>query len=118
MKKSIFKLITLMLLLSILYACNTTQSKIDSVITKIEKAEGDMDKISTDDWKSLEIAIKNLYDDFQKNKENYSDEQRKEIAKIRGRYIALQIKKGVNEIIDIGGDLKTELESIFNNIIN
>ena len=116
MKKSISKLITLLLLLSIFYACNMTQSRIDSVKSKIENAEENFEKLSSDEWKSLDSSIKNLRDDFKKNKDDYSDEQRKEIAEIKGRYTALQIKKGTKDFINSVIDFGTEIENIYNGL--
>jgi hypothetical protein len=111
-KLTVFLLFCVLLLSS----CNSKQSKIDSISRKIELAESNLDDFNEKKLKSLENDMQVLRDDFVKNKESYSPEQRKEIAKLKGRFTALQIKKGINDfkkgILDFGNEIEGMIEGM------
>ncbi len=96
-------------------SCTTNQSRIDSVAAKIEIAESDLQELSDEDWKELVEEMKELRNDYVENKESYSSEQRKEIGRLKGRFTALQLKKGVNDIknsvLDFGSEIEGLIES-------
>ncbi len=92
-------------------SCNSTQSRIDSVKKQIENAEENLDDFSEKEWNRLVSDMKELKNDYVKNKENYTVEQRKELGRLKGRFTTLQIKKGFRDIlIDFG----SEIDGIFN----
>jgi len=92
-------------------SCNSTQSRIDSVKKQIENAEENLDDFSEKEWNRLVSDLKELKNDYVKNKENYTVEQRKELGRLKGRFTTLQIKKGFRDIlIDFG----SEIDGIFN----
>ena len=104
------KLILLSFLMLGLISCSQTQLKIDSVKNKIENAEKDIEKISEQDWTELDIKMEEMKKDLSINREDYSDEQVKEIGNLQGRYTKLIIRKGANDFKQGFKDLKNSIE--------
>jgi PBP1b-binding outer membrane lipoprotein LpoB len=52
-------------------SCNSTQSRIDSVKKQIENAEENLDDFSEKEWNRLVSDMKELKNDYVKNKKNY-----------------------------------------------
>jgi hypothetical protein len=91
-------------------SCNISQSKIDNAVSKIEFAEQNKDIMKSKDWSDLETMINEIEKDLEVNRGNYTDEQVKEIGKIKGRYTALILKKGIHDFKEIIKDLGTQMD--------
>jgi hypothetical protein len=97
-------------------ACKNVQSKLDQVSSKIEYTEKNKKEMTSDDWASLELQMKELERDYELNKDKYSEEQIKEIGKLQGRYSALLLKKGLNDFQESVKDLGNQVEGFIEGI--
>lgn len=110
------------MVLFFLSACNNEQSKIEKALTEIEKAEMGIEEMTAEDWMELEFQMKALESDFELNRPNYSEEQVKEVGRIQGKYVALVMKKGLNDlqesVQDFGNQMKGFIEEIESDTTN
>jgi len=89
------------LLLSLLIAlsgCNNVQSRLDSAEKEIKYAEQNEKEMTENDWATLEKKMKEIESDLEQNREKYTDEQVKEFGKLQGRYFAVTVKKGLDDL--------------------
>ena len=68
------------------------------------------------DWAKYEADIATLSEEYEKNKETLSPEQRQEWNKLMGKYKAQQIKRGVDklklEMKDLGEQAESFIEEL------
>jgi hypothetical protein len=78
--------------------------------------------MSEEDWTKLEISMDELDQDLEANREDYSEEQIKEAGNIQGKYAALVMKKGFNElqesVQDFGNQMEGFIEGINSDTLN
>ncbi len=91
-------------------SCGFKQSKIDSVAAELDYAEANKKEMATEDWESLQLTVEELEQDVDLNRDNFTDEQVKQIRKLQGRYAALAFKKGLNDFQDSMKDLGDQVE--------
>lgn len=91
-------------------SCDFKQSKIDSVASELDYAEANKKEMATEDWESLQLTVEELEQDVDLNRDNFTDEQVKQIRKLQGRYAALAFKKGLNDFQDSMKDLGDQVE--------
>ncbi len=105
-----------------LVACDPVQHKLDSTAAEIEYAQNNLSEMSEEDWIKLEISMDELEQDLEANREDYSEEQIKEAGNIQGKYAALVMKKGFNElqesVQDFGNQMEGFIEGINSDTIN
>ena len=63
----------------------------------IERAEQTNEALTKSDIEQLEKKMDQLQKNLDQNRDEYSDEQVKEIGKLQGRYTSLIVKKGIND---------------------
>lgn len=105
----ILYLIVILIIGIILNSCNSPQSQMDKVSTMIEYAE-QKDELSQEDIDELQIKIEELQNDLETNRKNYTDEQVKEIGKLQGRYVAILVKKGIDDFQESVKDFGNQME--------
>jgi len=116
--------IKLVLLVSVmaLVSCDPVQNKLDATAADLESAENNLAEMSAEDWTKLEISMDELEQDLEANRDDYSEEQIKEAGKIQGRYTALVMKKGFNDlkesVEDFGNQIEGFIEGINSDTIN
>lgn len=108
--KSSNKLFVLLFTILFISSCDFKQSKIDSVAAELDYAEANKKEMVTEDWESLQTTVEELEQDVDLNRDNFSDEQVKQIRKLQGRYAALAFKKGLNDFQDSMKDLGDQVE--------
>ena len=108
--KIIKKLFVLLFTMLFISSCDFKQSKIDTVAAELDYAEANKKEMATEDWESLQTAVEELEQDVDLNRDNFSDEQVKQIRKLQGRYAALAFKKGLNDFQDSMKDLGDQVE--------
>jgi hypothetical protein len=104
------KLYLFLFLILTFSSCDFKQSKIDSVAAELDYAEANKKEMATEDWVSLQTKVEELEQDLDLKRDNYSDEQVKQIRKLQGRYAALAFKKGLNDFQDSMKDLGDQVE--------
>lgn len=102
--------ILLLGLLIALSSCNNVQSRLDRAEKEIEHAEQNKEDMTEKDWSALEKKMGELEIDLVQNREEYTDEQVKEIGKLQGRYFAVTVKKGINDFQESVKDLGNQME--------
>ena len=107
-----FLLSTLLLFIG----CNASQSKINNASSDIESFENDITEISSDDWLELENVMLALDKDVTENKEDFSEEQLREVRKLQGRYVAILVKKGLNDFKESVKDLGNQMEGFIEGV--
>lgn len=90
--------------------CNASQYKIRNATSIIESVENDITGISSEDWLELENVMQELDNDIKRNSDDFSAEQMSEVRKLQGRYVALVVKKGVNDLKESVKDLGNQME--------
>jgi hypothetical protein len=99
-----------------LVACDPVQHNLDSTAAELESAENNLAEMSAEDWTKLEISMDELEQDLEANREDYSEEQIKEAGNIQGRYTALVMKKGFNELKESVEDFGNQMEGFIEGI--
>jgi phage-related tail protein len=98
-------------------SCNSFESKIDSFTKDLEYAEENYADFNTEDWNNLETDYNNLVNQID-NQEDLTNEEIKKIAKIKGRYSSLILKKGVKDfqktIENVGEQIDGFIEGLNN----
>ena len=88
----------------------------DSTASEIEYAENNLLEMSGEDWTKLELSMEELEQDLELNRKEYSEEQIKEAGKIQGKYAALVIKKGMNDLQESVEDFGNQMEGFIEGI--
>jgi tetrahydromethanopterin S-methyltransferase subunit G len=99
-----------------LTSCNGIQSEIKNTQQLIENAEKNKDIMSKADFDKLEIKMDELQKNLDANRQDYTDEQVKEIGKLQGRYTSLILKKGLNDFKESVKDLGNQMEGFIEGI--
>lgn len=102
--------ISVVLFASFLFSCNQTQTKIKKASTLLEHAEQCKTNLSNAELDELKINMNELQSDLESNRKAYSEEQIKEIGRLQGRYAALLLKEGFNDIKESINDLENQME--------
>ena len=120
--KSSNKLFVMLFTMLFISSCDFKQSKIDSVAAELDYAEANKKEMATEDWESLQKTVEELEQDVDLNRDNFSDEQVKQIRKLQGRYAALAFKKGLNDfqnsIKDVGDQVEGFVDEMQKDTIN
>jgi len=98
------------------FSCQNGQSKLNNASNEIENAQQNIKEMNSSDWSELKNTMTELEDHFESNKDNYSDEQVKEIGRIQGKYAALLVKKGINDFQESLKDLGNQVEGLVEGI--
>jgi hypothetical protein len=109
-------LISVILIASLLFSCNQTQTKIKNASALIEHAEQSKEDLRKADLAELEIQMKQLQLDVETNRKDYTDEQIKEIGRLQGRYAAILVKENIYEIKNSIKNLKNQMEGFIEGI--
>ena len=96
--------------------CNASQSKISNATSVIESFENEITEFSSDDWLELENVMLALDKDVTENKEDFSEEQLREVRKLQGRYVAILVKKGLNDFKESVKDLGNQMEGFIEGV--
>jgi hypothetical protein len=99
-------------------SCNPVQSKLDNAESGIEYAEENKKKMTTEDWSNLERKMIELESDLEMNRDKYTNEQVKELGKLQGRYVALLVKRGLNDFQNSLEDLENQMEGFMEGIMD
>jgi hypothetical protein len=100
----------------IAYSCNTSQLKIDKTSRMIKEATEQKQPLSSADYQKIELEMQALEKDMLENRTNYSDEQLEEIGRLKGKYAALMLKKGMNDFKESVKDLGNQVEGFIEGI--
>jgi peptidoglycan hydrolase CwlO-like protein len=103
------KFLSLLTIIVILSSCHP-QNKFESIDETLTKAEKNISTVDSTDLKKLETQMYEIQQDLEENRNKYTDEEVEEIGKLQGRYAALILKKGVNEIKDNLNNFKNQMK--------
>lgn len=103
-------------LVCFLFSCNQPNSDIQSATKMIDRAEQTNEALTKSDIEQLEKKMDQLQKNLDENRDEYSDEQVKDIGKLQGRYTSLIVKKGINDfkksVKDIGSQMEGFIEGM------
>ena len=97
-------------------SCNSPEAKISNAEKELDFTEQNKSEMTADDWSNLEIQMEELERELELNRENYTDEEIKDIGRLQGRYAALLAKKGMNDFQNSIDDLGNQLEGFMEGI--
>ena len=81
--------------MTLLYSCNQSQSRVNSLSAEIEKAVRAGESVEKIDLEEIQVKIRQIDDDLGKNRGNYTDGQIREIGRLKARYASLVVKKSM-----------------------
>ena len=82
----------------------------------IEQGYQNKDNLTQSDLDKMELKMEELEKDLELNRNNYTDEQVKEIGRLQGRYAAILVKKGINDFQESVKDLNNQMEGFMEGI--
>ena len=99
-------------------------SCIASIERIVEKAIKNQSNYTEDDWDNLDEKFGTLYEEYLENSKNFSKEERKMVAKLKGKYFAIRTKSGMEKMMDnlntiiedFGATLEGFNEEFFDNL--
>lgn len=104
------------LIMLILVSCSKTkaiETKMDKLVVNIED---NYLKYSDKQLEAMDKSYSSLIDEYNKNKSDFTQEQRTHINRLIGRYIAIRTKKGLNDFSNSLKDIKESVKSFIENI--
>ena len=114
MRKTFAGLFFLMLIT--LVSCNRSESQIQSIDAELTLAEQDSINLDKSDLEALGAQLDDLQSDLDANRSNYTDEQIKEVGRLKGRYLALALKRGMKDLNESLKDAGNQLEGFMEGI--
>ncbi len=93
-------------------SCDRIQSKIDQVSREINSVEQSGPDVTQDKWLELENLINEVEHELSINRDQFTDQQIKEFNTLKGRYIALKIKRGFRDFKQSVKDFEEQLEGV------
>ena len=114
MKKHLIILIGSLMFLFM--SCDTAGSKINEAESSIEKVEKDLERVSKNELEELERQMQELEEHLNNNRNAYTDEQIKEIGRLKGRYTSIMVKKGLLDFKESLKDLGNQMEGFIEGI--
>jgi hypothetical protein len=115
MKKKYNFCFTLVILV-LMFSCSQSRSNIEKATQMIEHAEQHKDALKQSDFDKMALKMEELQKDLETNRDNYTDEQVKEIGNLQGRYAAILVKKGMNDFEESVKDLGNQMEGFIEGI--
>ena len=111
-----FNLLICFLMLIILNSCNSykeqsLKNNLENIVTDTEK---NYKNYTEQDWEKKDKAFEEILSkDYLPIKDNMSNDKRKEINILIGKYQALKLKSGINNFKNLLKDGYQQLESLF-----
>ena len=115
MKKKYNFCFTLVILV-LMFSCSQYQSSIEKATKMIEHAEQHKDALKQSDFDKMALKMEEIQKDLETNRDNYTDEQVKEIGNLQGRYAAILVKKGIDDFEESVKDLGNQMEGFIEGI--
>jgi hypothetical protein len=100
----------------IISACSSNQSKIDNLREHLVSMERDSNNITADNMNQAEQEIALLDTEIVNNRSKFTQEQILEFGKLKGRYAALLVKKGLNDFKESVKDFGNQVEGFMEGI--
>lgn len=96
MKKFLYLVLSLILPLAICFSCQTKQSPIDELQSLAFELEEEGQDYSEADWEKAIVKFQEIQDDMQQYE--YTDEELKEIGRLKGKCVAAIAKASAKKI--------------------
>jgi len=96
--------------------CNNVQSDIDRAFASLDRVEDPSRGLTNSDLKSLETQIADLDNQISEHREEFSEDQIKQVGRIKGRFAAVTIKKGLNDAKETLKDWDNQIHGFFEGI--
>lgn len=99
---NIFKLFLFLLISPLVFtSCETSQTPVDELSSLLEKIDNNSENYSEEDWNNITNEFTEIEEEL--SKYEYTDEELKEIGRIKGQILAKMAKSAVK-------DLKKQME--------
>lgn len=96
-------------------SCETSKTPISELSSLVEKVEDRYDEFTDEDWEKIVSEYEKIEEEL--SKYDYSEEDLKEIGKLKGRIFAKMTKNAVKDfskqIEDLGKQIKGGVEGFF-----
>lgn len=84
----------------------------------VDKVESDCRNWSEEDWELSQIEYSKLLDEYERNYDSYSQEEKDAINKAIGRYTGLIVKQGIDDAASIFREIGERLPSIIEGFVS
>ncbi len=121
MSNNVFYVLTIaffMLLSSCLSACSTKQGAIANLADLTEEVQANGSNYSEDDWNAVAEELAAIESEIEQYREEYTDEELKEIGRLKGVLLAQYTKYSVQSIKDGVENAMKEAEGLIDGFIN
>ena len=96
-------------------SCETSKTPIDHLSSLVEQVEDKYDEFTEDDWEKILSEYEKIEEDL--SKYEYTDDELKEIGKLKGRIYAKMTKNALKDfskqIEDLGKQIEGGVEGFF-----
>ncbi len=107
---------TVLLTITVFTSCNKSQNKIDKIATLIQHAEESDKPLTSAEIDEIDLCFTDLDNYLASNRSDFTEEQVQQIGKLKGRYTALTIKKGVEDFKQTIEDIGNQMEGILDGV--
>lgn len=104
---NIFKLFLFIIPL-VFASCETSQTPVNELSSLLEKIDNNSENYSEEDWNNITNEFTEIEEEL--SKYEYTDEELKEIGRIKGQILAKMIKSAVKDLKKQMEDLSKQLE--------
>ena len=106
---NIFKLFLFLLISPLVFtSCETSQTPVDELSSLLEKIDNNSENYSEEDWNNITNEFTEIEEEV--SKYEYTDEELKEIGRIKGQILAKMTKSAVKDLKKQMEDLSKQLE--------
>lgn len=107
MRKILLSYLTFALALSFT-SCDSSQSAINDLETLLHEIESNYQSYTEEDWENMSLSYSAIEEELAKHE--YTDEELKEIGRLKGKCIGYLTKQSLNDLEKQIKDLTKELE--------
>lgn len=117
----ILKYFSISIMFSLLFsACETSQTPVDHLSALLQRIDNESDGYTEEDWNNITAEFTEIEEEL--SKYEYSDEELREIGRLKGKIIAKMAKSTVNDLkkqtLDLSKQLEGGLEGFMEEINN
>lgn len=107
-KRNLLLIITTFFLMFIIISCNHAESAVDDLKELIEDIEQNSDNYTKDEWDEKILLYSQMEEELLKYK--YTDEELKEIGRLKGKYLGLLTKSNIDDLNEKINDFSKKVE--------
>ena len=120
--KKYFIYLQFIILFATIISCNFKNKSINDLSILIENIENNTSNFTNEDWENVVNQLESIDAEFNKNRDQYSDEEIKEFGRLKGKCAAIITKKALNSAVktlqETTSETKDFLEAFFQEMVD